>query len=399
MKKVLLALICISLVICSMASALTDIDNYPDDYKNAISTLSQINVISGYPDGTFKGEKTVTRAELAKMLVTFFELDGDIQMIVDFSDVSNHWAKSYIDVAVLKGIVKGYDDHTFKPENTVTYGECAAMIVRLIDNSVEQGTGKAWSEPYMKFLSDESGISDGIMTNDFIATNGARRDNVAFLLYRASLYLDSKKEVVPVETKPAEPTLPPVTSTPTSTPKATKEPESTDSPLESNKMYVGKVTLEKQKAGIDYVCLDVYGVGAIEFEVKKISKKPVYNSLVVFKTDSSSKVKILKELKLSAIDGNYFTVDAREGSLISFVEDKPMLDLELDKYTVGSKTYRLDRFEYILAEMVDEKGTFVFSDAEVVKRENLHVEKYDKFIFDGDSEICFILRGYDVEEE
>ncbi|MEW6229792.1 MAG: S-layer homology domain-containing protein [Bacillota bacterium] len=98
--------------------------------EEAITALVDEGIIGGYPDGTFKPENPVTRAEFAKMVARAFAIrpTGEPR----FRDISNNWAKAYIIALSESGIVSGYPDGTFKPERHITRAEMATMLVRVV---------------------------------------------------------------------------------------------------------------------------------------------------------------------------------------------------------------------------------------------------------------------------
>ena len=93
-----------------------------------IRKLVALNVISGYPDGNFKPDSSITRAEFATMLVKAFKLDVRKGRL--FKDTANHWAKDYISTAAESGIVNGYQDGSFRPDDLINREEMAVMIVQ-----------------------------------------------------------------------------------------------------------------------------------------------------------------------------------------------------------------------------------------------------------------------------
>ena len=100
-------------------------------YNNAVSTLTNAGIIDGYEDGTFKPDGNITRAEFATIAVRFFEATydgGDL-----FSDIAGHWAQEYINEAANAGIVDGYPDGTFRPQQYITRAEAMTMVNRTID--------------------------------------------------------------------------------------------------------------------------------------------------------------------------------------------------------------------------------------------------------------------------
>lgn len=99
----------------------------------AVAELVPYGIISGYPDGTFGQDKTITRAEFAKIIVTFLNLQniGTEGLPTGFGDVdqNSHWGQPYIRTAIDRGIILGYPDGTFKPDNPVKYCEAVKMMV------------------------------------------------------------------------------------------------------------------------------------------------------------------------------------------------------------------------------------------------------------------------------
>ena len=100
-----------------------------DWYNNAISTLTNLGVVNGMPDGGFHPQDNITRAEFATMAVRFFIITEDYQYEGDaFSDIADHWANEYINIAYLLGIINGYPDGSYRPSNVISRAE-AMMIV------------------------------------------------------------------------------------------------------------------------------------------------------------------------------------------------------------------------------------------------------------------------------
>ena len=108
-------------------------------YNNAISTLTNGGLLTGYPDGTFRPEGTITRAEFAVIAVRFqFEGDPDnFPPAGMFSDVSGHWAEGYIAYAYGLGYVQGYEDGTFRPDAPITRAEVATLLNNALNRHVE----------------------------------------------------------------------------------------------------------------------------------------------------------------------------------------------------------------------------------------------------------------------
>lgn len=103
-----------------------------DWYNNAISTLSNMGIISGDPSGAFRPDDSITRAEFTKIAVGFFDKAGDY---VDgtYDDVSSSdWYADFIDAAVDLGLIEGYPDGTIRPEATITRAEACTIVNRTL---------------------------------------------------------------------------------------------------------------------------------------------------------------------------------------------------------------------------------------------------------------------------
>lgn len=104
-------------------------------YNNPISTMSALGIITGYPDGTFKPNKPITRAEFAAIAARFDETQSGKS--ATFSDVIGHWAAKEIGIAYANEWIKGYPDGTFKPDQNITRAEAMTMINRVLERKPE----------------------------------------------------------------------------------------------------------------------------------------------------------------------------------------------------------------------------------------------------------------------
>ena len=102
-----------------------------DWFNNAVSTLTNAGVLDGYEDGTFKPNGNITRAEFATITARFFEATYDGENL--FPDIAGHWAQDYINEAANAGIVNGYEDGTFRPQQYITRAEAVTMVNRTIE--------------------------------------------------------------------------------------------------------------------------------------------------------------------------------------------------------------------------------------------------------------------------
>lgn len=119
-------------------------------YYNAVAELTKSGVIRGYEDGTFRPDQAITRAEFTVIAARFAKISTD--QTVDFSDVSvNMWYYDAVRTAISYGWVTGYEDGTFRPEQSIARGETATtvnrMLARIPDlNAIDQGAGTRFAD-------------------------------------------------------------------------------------------------------------------------------------------------------------------------------------------------------------------------------------------------------------
>ena len=109
-------------------------------YNNAISTLTNMGIICGYPDGTFRPDAPITRAELTKIAAGFFS-DPRVAATYDgrFSDVHGaEWYISYLMTALEEGLIEGYPDGSFRPNRPITRAETCTIVNRTLGRKPEK---------------------------------------------------------------------------------------------------------------------------------------------------------------------------------------------------------------------------------------------------------------------
>lgn len=105
-------------------------------YAAAVSTLSKMGVISGYPDSTFRPNAPITRAEFAAMIARFDETAKSAD--TPFTDISGHWAENAIGKAYGNGWVEGSSKTVFCPESNLTRAETATLLNRVLHRLPEK---------------------------------------------------------------------------------------------------------------------------------------------------------------------------------------------------------------------------------------------------------------------
>lgn len=106
-----------------------------DWYNTAVSTLSSMGIITGYPDGTFRPNAAITRAEFAAIAARF-DSNGD-KTTAKFSDIATHWAKDEISIAYNNGWITGYPNGTFGPQRDITRAETMTLVNRVLNRLPE----------------------------------------------------------------------------------------------------------------------------------------------------------------------------------------------------------------------------------------------------------------------
>src|SRR5665647_1199514 len=158
--------------------------------QSQIENLTAQNIISGYPDGTFKPDKTITRAEFATVLVKAFKLETKNGKV--FNDTANHWAKDYIATANAFGIANGYSNNIFGPNDGISREQMAVMIVKaagletLATGKVFSDDSKisAWAKNAVNIASGNNLIS-GYPDNTFKPQGSATRAEAAIVINNA----------------------------------------------------------------------------------------------------------------------------------------------------------------------------------------------------------------------
>ena len=107
-----------------------------DWFNKAVSSMANGEYITGYPDGTFQGNKSITRAEFVTIMIRFLGEDPIEEN--PFTDIGNHWAKDYILTAVGAGWIDGYPDGTFQPNALITRAEAMKIINSVLHRGVNE---------------------------------------------------------------------------------------------------------------------------------------------------------------------------------------------------------------------------------------------------------------------
>lgn len=184
LKKVLALLTVIAMIFSTTAAfgaTFKDVDG--TDYEAAVVTLSSLDVLNGYEDGTFKPEGDITRAEFAKVIIAVMNMTASAgKTATSFTDVdADNWASGYVKLAEQMGVIKGYGNGKFGPQDNVTYEQAVKMIVAALGFTPKAEALGGYPTGYMVVAAQEE-ITKGIKAD---ASKAASRGVVAQLVYNA----------------------------------------------------------------------------------------------------------------------------------------------------------------------------------------------------------------------
>ncbi len=182
MKKLLVVLLVVAMVfgLATSALAYTDTKALNQTQQDAIAKLTALDVVGGYPDGTFGPENSITRAEFAKIACNLAGVGGAADNLAGtpsrFSDVATGaWYTGWINLATSQGFVNGYPDGTFKPNNNITMQEVVTVLLRIA--GYDDNLPGPWPFDYIAQAS-KLGVTDDVT---FLATAKATRGDVAVM--------------------------------------------------------------------------------------------------------------------------------------------------------------------------------------------------------------------------
>ena len=190
MKKIISFLLSLTILLTTIPTfvsatteaMLADI-NGNEYYAEATNVLNKLKIIEGYPDGSFKPEKSVTRAEMAAIVCRMIGIDEKDKKKdeVIFKDVNaEHWANGYISIASERDIINGYGNGIFRPDADVKYEEAIKMVICALNiGDNVKISYYDWSAGYLK-IANEKGIIDNLRGSK---GKPATRGDIAVMVY------------------------------------------------------------------------------------------------------------------------------------------------------------------------------------------------------------------------
>lgn len=174
--------------------------------EKAISEIMQRDILSGYPDGTFQPDRSITRAEFTYLLVNALKLTGSTDKV--FDDTQNHWAREAISIAYHLGIVNGYNETEFGPYDPLTREQAAVMLVNALDLSktghpdfIDLDTISPWArDSVVRAVAVD--LLSGYPDNTFRPQNLTSRAESAFMIWK---FFGLSQDIAPTSLEPESP--------------------------------------------------------------------------------------------------------------------------------------------------------------------------------------------------
>ena len=182
MRKTLFIIILIltlSMLNTAYAKSFPDV-NKDSSLQEAAGLLSGYKIMEGYPDGSFKPDKYVTRAEMAKIVTVaagWFEYSKNMTSV--YEDMNGHWAESYVELANVMNIVKGISPNLYGPDNLIKFEEAYTMVIRLLGYT-DESLGGYWPQNYYQKALELNLFQNIDTTKEF-----ASRRDVSIMIYNA----------------------------------------------------------------------------------------------------------------------------------------------------------------------------------------------------------------------
>lgn len=189
-KKIITLVATIGLITClyGKVEAAKFYDTLGTRYEGAVERLGELKIINGVSDKTFEPNRTVTRAEFAKLIVEAtltpeeYKWATEEEKNYDFKDVEKgKWYHEYVLAATNYGYMNGYEDGTFRPDKEITYEEISKILLKALGHGyLSESDPRGWAAEYIdKML--ELNIADN--TSKFTTKQNATRGNVAIMLW------------------------------------------------------------------------------------------------------------------------------------------------------------------------------------------------------------------------
>ena len=321
-RALLISLVGLLILLCAnTAAAYNDTAGLSAAELAAVEALSDLGVIEGYPDDSFRPHQPVSRAELAKIICVYAGQSELTEENTAFTDVvGGAWYYGWVNRAAKKGWAAGYPDGSYLPQESVTQQEAAAMLLRALDADTE---GFAWPEDYIQ-AARETGMVAGF---NFAGAAKASRLIICRMIYNL---LDAQAETKEdTEEKSDE--------------KSEEDTENTDAKELADGLYIGVVQTAAEREFMlwypDKPLILSPGIRRLPQEntlIYYIIKDNVVESWSLLLNAAQGSISPSTALKRSVVkDGPYTWVATRTGNTV-----EAPVDLNAAKPLVRYHSYR-----------------------------------------------------------
>ena len=180
MKRIISIIFVLCLAVTMNVSAyFPDVSESNADEK-AIFDVYSLGIMQGYEDGTFRADNNVTRAEFAKIAMAMQGINDCAAINSDFEDIDvNHWASGYIEIAKGQGLINGFEDNTFRPNDNVTLNQAVKIMTVMLGRGYEAERQGGYPSGYIR-SAGSCGLLNGVKES---GEEPLKRGSVARLVY------------------------------------------------------------------------------------------------------------------------------------------------------------------------------------------------------------------------
>lgn len=146
-----------------------------NDYATAVLLLKKNGYVKGYKDGSYKPENTINRAEFTKIVMHDFTstktYDCSKQIFKDVSTDAGNWYRDHVCKAFNEGIIMGFGDNTFRPDQKITFAEAAKIIIKVKKLSTD-GATDPWYKEFIDYFQKNKILPNTIKSHSTEITRG-----------------------------------------------------------------------------------------------------------------------------------------------------------------------------------------------------------------------------------
>ncbi|MBI5754458.1 S-layer homology domain-containing protein [Candidatus Peregrinibacteria bacterium] len=318
-KAILAAILASIFQLTAFAGGFSDVSaNTPN--QEAILYFQQQGIINGYQDGTFKPKKSVSRAEFLKIIIEGSHIQLDNSDLTPFTDINyKSWYAPYVQKAYSSGWINGYQDDTFKPDQTISKVEALKVLAKaqnwvttdinttFLKTVFKDVSTKAWYAPYLSYAKQHQYLDE--KGTRFAPNAAMNRGNISGIIYRT---LEIKPASNPITNTSNNTTTNPTTSEKEPPPKVAPAPEislvdNTDTPESTGINSNDFATMDKnsfEKVDLDEDLPNIFYKNEVFVISGSITSGTYESATVILANENDSKDKYF----IGKISNNHFDI-------------------------------------------------------------------------------------------